>query len=90
LRPISPRPATWWSRLAVDRLIWDKLQTLVDPDYRKSWRRIEKQTEKDLLLAQRRDPADASARARHGVRAITFAIFLQTGYGAFSGKGEAR
>ena len=40
-------PSTWYTKLAFDRLIWDKLQTLIDPDYRKSWRRIEKQTEKD-------------------------------------------
>lgn len=35
-------PNTWYTRLAVDRLLWDKLQTLVDPDYRKSWSRTER------------------------------------------------
>ena len=40
-------PNTWYTRLAVDRLFWDKLQTLVDPDYRKSWSRAERLTQKD-------------------------------------------
>jgi hypothetical protein len=35
-------PNTWYTRLAVDRLLWDKLQTLVDPDYRKSWSRTDR------------------------------------------------
>jgi hypothetical protein len=34
-------PNTWYTRLAVDRLFWDKLQTLVDPQYRQSFRRAE-------------------------------------------------
>jgi len=41
-------PSTWWSRLAVDRLFWDKLQTLVDPDYRASWDRIEQRQQKNF------------------------------------------
>jgi hypothetical protein len=39
-------PNTWYTRLAVDRLLWDKLQTLVDPDYRKSWGRTERNLQK--------------------------------------------
>ncbi len=27
-------PGTWYTRLAVDRLLFDQIQTLVDPDYR--------------------------------------------------------
>lgn len=34
-------PETWYTKLAVDRLIYDKLQMLVDPDYRGSFRRQE-------------------------------------------------
>jgi len=40
-------PNTWYTRLAVDRLMWDKLQTLVDPDYRGSWRRAEQRLRKE-------------------------------------------
>ena len=35
-------PNTWFTRLAVDRLFYDKLQTLVDPDYRKSFARTQR------------------------------------------------
>lgn len=35
-------PGTWYTKLAVDRLLWDNLQQLVDPDYRGSFRRMEK------------------------------------------------
>lgn len=34
-------PNTWYTKLAVDRLIWDKLQILLDPNYRQSFRRVE-------------------------------------------------
>lgn len=34
-------PNTWYTKLAVDRLFWDKLQTLVDPNYRQSFRRAD-------------------------------------------------
>lgn len=32
-------PGTFYTRLAVDRLLWDQLQTLADSDYRGSFRR---------------------------------------------------
>jgi hypothetical protein len=34
-------PETWYTKLAVDRLLWDQLQTLLDPHYRESFRRAE-------------------------------------------------
>lgn len=34
-------PNTWYTKLAVDRLLWDKLQVALDPDYRQSFRRSE-------------------------------------------------
>lgn len=34
-------PNTWYTKLAVDRLFWDQLQTLLDPHYRESFRRAE-------------------------------------------------
>jgi len=40
-------PNVWYAKTAVDRLFWDKLQTLVDPDYRKSWSRAERIIEKE-------------------------------------------
>lgn len=40
-------PGTFYTRLAVDRVIWDQLQTLIDPDYRASFRRQERAAERD-------------------------------------------
>jgi len=40
-------PGTWYTKLAVDRLVWDRIQTLIDPDYRKSFRRMEKHLRDD-------------------------------------------
>lgn len=39
-------PNTWYTKLAVDRLLWDKAQTLVDPQYRSSFRRAEERANK--------------------------------------------
>jgi hypothetical protein len=40
-------PNTFYTRLAVDRLIYDQLQTRVDADYRKSFRRMEQRLKQD-------------------------------------------
>ena len=39
-------PQTWYTKLAVDRLLWDKMQILVDPNYRQSFNRAEKNARK--------------------------------------------
>jgi hypothetical protein len=39
-------PNTWYTKLAVDRLLWDQLQTLVDPHYRQSFDRANRQATK--------------------------------------------
>jgi hypothetical protein len=39
-------PSTFYTKVAVDRLFWEKLQTLVDPDYRASFRRAEQNAKK--------------------------------------------
>ena len=40
-------PNTCCTRLAADRLLWDKLQTLVDPDYRQSFARAQRRVAKN-------------------------------------------
>jgi hypothetical protein len=40
-------PGTFFTKLAVDRLIFDQLQMLVDPDYRASFRRAERRLQQD-------------------------------------------
>lgn len=40
-------PGTFYTKLAVDRLLWDNLQQLADPDYRGSFRRMEQRLQQD-------------------------------------------
>lgn len=40
-------PGTFYTKLAVDRLLWDNIQELTDPDYRGSFRRMEETLRKD-------------------------------------------
>lgn len=40
-------PGTWYTKLAIDRLLWDQIQTAVDPDYRGSFRRIEQRARQE-------------------------------------------
>jgi hypothetical protein len=40
-------PGTFYTKLGVDRLIWDQLQTLLDPDYRGAFRRMEQRLRDD-------------------------------------------
>ncbi|MFG1222151.1 hypothetical protein [Xanthobacter wiegelii] len=58
-------PSLWYTRLAVDRLLFDQLQTLVDPDYRASFRRAEKAAQRDFGQSYWWAPGDALPR---GVR----------------------
>jgi hypothetical protein len=39
-------PNTWYTKLAVDRLLWDKMQILLDPNYRQSFQRSEQAARK--------------------------------------------
>jgi hypothetical protein len=40
-------PGTWYTKLAVDRLLWDTIQSAADPGYRSAFRRIEQRTKRD-------------------------------------------
>ena len=42
LRSQLPGGNLWYLQLGLDRMVGDQLQELIDPDYRKSWRRTEK------------------------------------------------
>lgn len=37
-----PGGNAWYGQLAVNRMLLDQLETTIDPDYRKSWRRMER------------------------------------------------
>lgn len=43
-----PGSSLWYSKLATDRLIFDNIQAMVDPDYRQSFSRYEKRMKKDF------------------------------------------
>jgi len=40
-------PEQWWNSLAWERLLWDKVQMLIDPDWRKSFARSELRQQKE-------------------------------------------
>jgi len=40
-------PDLWYTRLALDRLVWDRLTKATDPDAAATWARIEERTRKD-------------------------------------------
>jgi hypothetical protein len=40
-------PDLWYTRLATDRLAWDTLQKMADPDYYEAFRRMEDRARKD-------------------------------------------
>jgi hypothetical protein len=40
-------PNTWYTKLAMDRLLWDKFQVLADPHYRQSFSRAQQRASKE-------------------------------------------
>jgi len=48
LKAWTPGSSLWFSKLATDRLIFDNIQALIDPDYRQSFSRYEKRMKKDF------------------------------------------
>ncbi|MGQ4274972.1 hypothetical protein [Terrihabitans sp. B22-R8] len=44
----TPGANIWWARLGIDRLIFDQVQTAVDPDYRQSFSRMQQYAEKEF------------------------------------------
>lgn len=47
VRRNTPGTSLWYSRLAVDRLMWDRVQELADPEYQRAFRRIEDRARRD-------------------------------------------
>ena len=44
----TPGSNLWFARLALDRLVWDQLQMAIDPEWRRSFQRIEKKARDDF------------------------------------------
>lgn len=48
IRSVTPGANLWYSRLAGDRLFWDELNRLADPDYEASIRRMERRAAREF------------------------------------------
>ena len=48
LKAWTPGSSLWYSKLATDRLIFDRIQMMIDPDYRTSFARYERRMKKDF------------------------------------------
>lgn len=53
-------PVPFYGKLAVDRMFWDQIQTLIDPQYRKSFRRQEQAAKKNFAQSFWWRPGDAT------------------------------
>lgn len=47
VKAFTPGSTLWYTRAATDRIIFDQMQALIDPDYRKSFAREEQRIRKD-------------------------------------------
>ncbi|MCK8787100.1 hypothetical protein M0638_22245 [Roseomonas sp. NAR14] len=50
VRRNTPGSTLWYARLALDRLLWDRVQEIADPDYARSFRRMEQRARQDFGL----------------------------------------
>lgn len=46
-KQVTPGSSTWWSRLILDRLMWDQLEKLSDPKAYSKWRRQQRKMKRD-------------------------------------------
>jgi len=56
----TPGSSLWYSKLATDRLIFDNIQSMIDPDYRSSFARYERRMKKDFGQTFWWGPGDAA------------------------------
>jgi hypothetical protein len=48
VRRNTPGTSLWYTRLAVDRLLWDAVQDQVDPNAHRRWRQLERRAYRDF------------------------------------------
>lgn len=48
IRSNTPGTNLWYARAVLDRALWDQVQTMADPDYRRSFQRMERRAKKDF------------------------------------------
>lgn len=56
----TPGSSLWFSKIATDRILFDQLQTMLDPNYRESFARYERRMKKDFGQAFWWRPGDVS------------------------------
>lgn len=60
LKAWTPGSSLWFSKLATDRLVFDNIQAMIDPDYKQSFRRYEKRMKKEFDQTFWWAPGDSS------------------------------
>lgn len=60
LKAWVPGSSLWYSKLATDRMIFDNIQAMIDPDYKRSFRRYEKRMKKEFDQTFWWAPGDSS------------------------------
>lgn len=60
VRRNAPGTSLWYTRLAMDRLIWDALQDQVDPEAQRRWRQLERRAYRDYRQEFWWQPGQAS------------------------------
>jgi hypothetical protein len=59
LKGWTPGSTLWYARTAVDRLLFDNIQAMIDPNYRESFKRYERRVKKDYGQGFWWSPGDA-------------------------------
>lgn len=44
----TPGSSLWFSKIVTDRILFDQIQTMIDPNYRQAFSRYEKRMKKDF------------------------------------------
>jgi hypothetical protein len=70
LRNNTPGSSLWYSRLAMDRLIWDQLQSALDPEYRRAFKRTEDRARKDYGQSYWWRPGEAAPQRAPDLAAV--------------------
>lgn len=60
LKAWTPGSSLWFSKLATDRLVFDNIQSMIDPDYKQSFKRYEKRMKKEFDQTFWWAPGDSS------------------------------
>ena len=60
VRRNTPGTSIWYARLAMDRLLWDQLQAVIDPDHGRAWSRTEQRARQETRQEFWWRPGEAS------------------------------